>query len=124
MTDSLFGFSAEKTGEAKEVKSEAFIETMGMIVRKSAHFLIFFVLGFCATNAFRYIFPDDKRLFLISLGWCVLYAVSDELHQYFVPGRSCMWQDCAIDAAGALAGIGTVFLIFRIIKKHKGGKNI
>jgi VanZ family protein len=35
----------------------------------------------------------------------VLYAASDEIHQYFVPGRACRLYDVGFDAAGALIGI-------------------
>ena len=34
-----------------------------------------------------------------------LYAVTDEIHQYFVPGRSCEFRDICIDSAGVLCGI-------------------
>jgi VanZ family protein len=119
-TKSLLGFSGEEPDGAKEAKDGSFIETVGMAVRKSAHFLIFFVLGFCAANALRLLTYSKRRVFWISLCYCVLYAVTDELHQYFVPGRSCMWQDCVIDAAGAAAGIGAVFFVFWAVKKIKG----
>ena len=35
----------------------------------------------------------------------VAYAVSDEFHQHFVPGRAGRPLDVAIDATGALAGV-------------------
>jgi VanZ family protein len=35
--------------------------------------------------------------FSISLG----YAVFDEIHQYFIPGRACEIGDILVDAAGA-----------------------
>lgn len=34
-----------------------------------------------------------------------LYGVSDEIHQYFVPGRSSDWRDWVADTLGVLAGI-------------------
>lgn len=40
----------------------------------------------------------------IALGTTVLtglYGASDELHQYFVPGRSCDWRDLVADVTGA-----------------------
>ena len=42
-----------------------------------------------------------------------LYAATDELHQYFVPGRACMFTDVCIDSFGALLGIlfATVIMI-------------
>jgi VanZ family protein len=38
--------------------------------------------------------------------FCVLYAVSDEVHQLFVPGRGAQVTDVLIDNAGAFVGIG------------------
>ncbi len=32
---------------------------------------------------------------------CVAYAISDEIHQYFVPGRSSDYRDVLADACGA-----------------------
>jgi VanZ family protein len=37
-----------------------------------------------------------------------LYGVSDELHQWFVPGRNCDWHDAVADAAGSLVGAAVV----------------
>ena len=32
------------------------------------------------------------------------YGITDEVHQYFVPGRMGIWQDWVADAVGALLG--------------------
>jgi VanZ family protein len=37
----------------------------------------------------------------------VLYAITDEIHQTFVPGRTALLTDVAIDAVGGLAGLAT-----------------
>lgn len=42
---------------------------------------------------------------LVSWIICTLYAGTDELHQYFVPGRACSLRDVCIDSAGALLGV-------------------
>lgn len=39
------------------------------------------------------------------------YAVLDEIHQYFIPGRAMSAVDVCIDSAGALIGI----IIVRVI---------
>ena len=59
------------------------------------------------------------RRFPLPAAWlaAVIYACTDELHQAFVPGRSCRAIDLATDAAGAAAGILVLFLISR----RKGG---
>ena len=95
------------------------METLEMIVRKTAHFVIYFALGFFVANTVRQLTSDKKYIFFIALGWSSFYAATDELHQYFVPGRSCMWQDWAIDTVGALCGVTAVFIVVRIIEKIK-----
>lgn len=51
----------------------------------------------------------DRRLVLT---WflCVIYAISDEYHQAFVPGRSSDWRDVLSDAAGTAAGLAVLSL--------------
>lgn len=51
----------------------------------------------------------DKVL-IFSFIFSVLYGVSDELHQYFVPNRLCDLYDVLADAAGAAAGLLIVIL--------------
>jgi VanZ family protein len=36
----------------------------------------------------------------------LLYAVSDEIHQYFIPGREMRAFDVFIDSLGVIAGLG------------------
>ena len=42
-----------------------------------------------------------------------LYAVTDEIHQSFVPGRSCELRDMGIDSCGVLAGVLVVSFLMR-----------
>ncbi len=46
--------------------------------------------------------PVKRAVF--SIAFTVLYGISDEVHQSFVPGRSPEWLDVAADAAGAIVG--------------------
>jgi hypothetical protein len=39
-----------------------------------------------------------------------LYAITDEVHQIFVPGRTCKASDWLVDIGGALVAIGLVRL--------------
>ena len=45
------------------------------------------------------------RLVSISLAFTTLYAVSDEFHQSFVPGRTGCWRDVLVDGLGAVIGL-------------------
>jgi len=92
---------------------EVLISTAHVLIRKSAHLIAFLVLGFCTANAVRYLTASKWRVFWISLCWSSAYGAIDELHQYFVPGRGCQWQDWLLDTFGAFLGVGIVMLIMR-----------
>ena len=49
---------------------------------------------------------------------CVLYAASDELHQYFVPDRAAL-GDVVIDALGILPGVAGVCLLVWLHQKQR-----
>ena len=53
----------------------------------------------------------------ISIG--ILYAISDEFHQSFSPGRSPKVTDVYIDTLGVIVGALLVILIRMIYKKIK-----
>ncbi len=53
----------------------------------------------------------EKRLFAFAVVLTVLYGVSDELHQSFVPGRSSDPYDLLADVAGALLG-ARIYIMF------------
>lgn len=46
------------------------------------------------------------------------YGASDEIHQYFVPARSCDVMDLTADAAGAVVGVLIAILISRWVASH------
>ncbi|MBR5312083.1 MAG: VanZ family protein [Clostridia bacterium] len=95
------------------------IESLSYIVRKSAHFCIFGMLGILVTSAVSTYGLSVKKTSLFSLGICALYAVSDEVHQYFVPGRACMLRDMLIDTCGAACGVAAVSFLIYIVRKHR-----
>ena len=88
------------------------IELLSLIIRKLAHFTEYFILGLLTYNMFH---SYNKKVY-ISIIICILYAISDEIHQIFVPGRSCQIMDMTIDTLGSLLGI---YLLLFIKKKHK-----
>lgn len=73
------------------------------LVRKSAHFLeytgLYLLLSFACAATW------GRRYTAVSLPIASLYAITDEVHQRFVPGRSCQAADWAIDTAGAALGL-------------------
>ena len=81
------------------------IEKLHPIVRKLAHFCIYTLVGF-SIMGFMCTF-DMKNIFklLTSFGIGVIYAISDEIHQYYIPGRCASIMDVFIDSMGVLTGI-------------------
>lgn len=85
-----------------------------IIIRKCAHFTEYALLGASVMYA---MWSKIKRFsFGLFMVWSVaiLYATTDEIHQYFVPGRYGTWTDVLIDSCGAITGI----LIYRAIVKN------
>ena len=76
------------------------------IVRKNAHFFSYLVLGILVMNGLRSSGVSGYRIIFFAIGICILYAISDEVHQLFVPGRGGRVSDVFIDSAGAAIGIG------------------
>jgi hypothetical protein len=83
------------------------------IVRKLAHFTIYFALGFCMIHVFS---PSAKKIrakeLAMALLLCFLYACSDEFHQSFTDGRAARFTDCLIDSSGSLCAM-LVLALFR-----------
>ncbi|SNT30381.1 VanZ like family protein [Anaerovirgula multivorans] len=93
------------------------ISRLNHLIRKNAHFFAYLVLGILVMNAMKRSGIDGFKRLILSLGICVLYAVSDEVHQLFVPGRSGQVKDVFIDSAGAVVGIVVSLGLSRIKKK-------
>lgn len=90
-----------------------------LIVRKAAHFSVYFLLG--ATLKIWHLQIDFKNKWLntfLPFGIGVLYAVSDEIHQLFVMGRSGQITDVLLDSAGVLIGTLLALLVVKSARKN------
>lgn len=88
-------------------------QTLHFIVRKGAHFTVYFILAFCVTNTAKYVIKNKKILFWLSWGISSVYGVLDEIHQYFVPNRVFSVMDMIINALGALTAVLLVLFMQR-----------
>ncbi|MDP4119060.1 MAG: VanZ family protein [Bacillota bacterium] len=88
--------------------------TLTTVVRKSAHFFLYLVLGIITFMLAGRYNKNIKKIWMIALLCCLAYAISDEIHQYFVPGRACMWQDVLIDFCGSFIGSGITILLLKL----------
>ena len=103
-----------KFTEQSEEFQEQTVENLQFIARKSAHFIAYMILGIILILLLLQ-FNNINKKPQIALLLCVVYAISDEFHQFFVPGRACQARDVAIDSLGSLTGIVLVLLCFKIL---------
>ena len=93
----IFLFSARVSSDLPN------FEWADRIVKKGGHMLGYALLAISYWRAFH--FKPDRWW----LAWCfaILYAMTDEFHQSFVPGRfPSVWDVLIFDNLGALIGIG------------------
>ena len=103
------------------VQRQSFLESLGLIVRKCAHFSEFALLAFNLACWLRLKFYEKGRAFALPRAWLIatLYAVTDELHQMFVAERGPAVLDVCIDSAGALAGVMVALVAFILVRKRQ-----
>ena len=119
------------------------LSTLIFLVRKTAHFTEYAILGglfflnlrnwlksnttlvkiskpqTTKTVAKKVTLGLIKYSFFMSILFSFLYACTDELHQIFVPGRSAQFRDILIDTLGASFGIIITYLIIKLFNKIK-----
>lgn len=100
-------------------ENEQLIEKTDKIVRKLAHYTIYTIGGILIFSYVNTIDKSKKEKILYSIAFGACYAVTDEIHQFFVSGRSARIFDVGIDTLGVITGIGIYLLIIKIIKTTK-----
>lgn len=111
-----------KTTDITEIEKEEVIIQLNPYIRKIAHYLLYTIGGiFIIINVKQYKNLNKENTIIISTIIGILYAITDEIHQYFVPGRSSKIQDVYIDALGIITGIIFVVTIIKLYNKirHK-----
>lgn len=88
-------------------------------IRKYAHIAEYALLSVSSGIFLRELMLEiiPARSAAACMGFCFLYACSDELHQVFVPGRVGAFTDVLIDMTGAVFGVMMVCL-FCILRKE------
>ena len=86
--------------------SKAIMTKYSTLVRKTAHFVEYFLLGVIVSIILVLLKVKEP---IIAIFICFLYAVTDEIHQLFVEGRTCRLLDVIIDTLGASLGTFIVY---------------
>ncbi len=103
----------------KNTKREKIENDVTFWVRKLAHFSIYTMLGFLVMNFCNTFEGAQKKKLLICVFLGMLYAITDEVHQHFVGGRSPEIRDVCIDTLGVLCGSILAMLAKRVYKRIK-----
>lgn len=95
--------------------SPQFLAWVHFLLRKAGHLSEYAILATLAARAFRRSSHEILRThwFKLSLLLAMLYALSDELHQSFVPSRTASLHDSLIDSVGALIALSIIWLRHR-----------
>ena len=96
------------------------VSLVSLIVRKTAHFTEYFILGILSLNCYKD-YCKNKRIILFSIVFCILYAMLDEFHQTFIPGRVGTIKDVLIDSMGVLCGV-TAYYYLKLKKVFNDGR--
>ena len=100
----VFSFLLFRAFDYKKTTPKEFLERFKDIFKT----LRFGAKPFLA-RIFWEVFVPKKILAAITIA--ILYAATDEIHQYFVPGRICSFWDFLFDSLGAVVGV----FLYRII---------
>jgi len=87
--------------------SDEQIELIHWSLRKLGHWFGYFVLGLLILRTVGAQFPfwQAGRRAIFSLVLAIVYAITDEWHQSFVPSRSASFFDVLLDSFGAFFGV-------------------
>ena len=134
---SVFVFSGqvgtESTGTSRKVtefivqlisdrsieENEKLIGNLDKVIRKLAHYTIYTLGGILIYNYANTTDKSKKEKILYSIAFGAGYAITDELHQFFVPGRSARIFDVGIDTLGVITGVLLYLVIIKIIQKWR-----
>ena len=93
-------------------KSNGFSKGASIIL--NAHFFAYLILGIVVVNGLRSSGVVGFKSIGLAILICVLYAISDGVHQLFVPRRGGKVKDVLIDSAGSISGI----VMYKIFNKR------
>lgn len=91
-------------------EKEKVLNKIEHIIRKLAHFSLYAVIGFLLMSLMSTYKLKQKNRILVSCSIGLLYAISDEIHQAFIPGRGSQIADVGIDFSGVVVGMCVVLV--------------
>jgi len=95
------------------------VKELNYFIRKVAHFMIYMIIGMCSYYILYALIENIRKKALVACVMCFVYALSDEIHQFFVPGRDFKVTDIIIDMFGVVIGMIMLRVLFIVIEYIK-----
>ena len=111
ITDNIFQLSNESKIQ--------YINQLEYIIRKLAHFSIYTIVGILLMGFVSTYEMEKIKKIYISIVMGITYAISDEIHQAFIPGRAAKLTDVIIDTMGVFLGIVILLIFMKLVYKRK-----
>lgn len=93
---------------------------LDLLMEKTAHTVEYAILAALLVRALRSSQSSSRSVFVLALLVAGAYALTDEFHQRFVPGRSADWVDILFDWMGAMIGAALALYCCEPIAKILG----
>ena len=93
------------------------IKKIVFFVRKTAHFMEYFILGILVYLLFKEY--NFKNIYLWVVLFCFIYSITDEVHQMFINERTAKVFDVFVDTSGSIISNVLIYLNKNIVKKFK-----
>ena len=107
LSDKVLKSGASKIISNKKTLKKV-VNSLGLPIRKIAHFIEYMFLGILVYLVSLSFNLTDPFMVLVI---CLILACLDEIHQFFVPDRTCRILDIIIDVLGTGLGVLIVYLI-------------
>lgn len=95
------------------------VDKINAAAREFMHAVVYFVLGIFAQLTMLSIRKEKALSGFVTFIFCVIYGITDEIHQLFVPGRAFQVSDLFMDAAGAAAAVLLVLFLHSVRCRRK-----
>lgn len=104
----------EEKQQYSKLPSGAKEEKLNLFIRKNAHAFEYCVLAIIVCLILAQFGLKGKYAIIYVMFICLLYAVLDEFHQLYVPGRTSSVRDVLIDFLGSVIGMCLYYLVCNI----------
>lgn len=94
--------------------TQHFFGDLNVLARKLGHVTEYTILFLLLCASLKATDEDLKlgKLALLAFVVAAFYAIGDECHQFYVPGRSATWFDVSVDCLGISLGLPILFSRF------------